>query len=211
MKKILLNIVIVFFALNLQAQLQSDTTSAPATPENTALEAEPEPEPEAINAAEPQKQKKKSSFKMSKLFFGGSLGMTFGSFTSIRVNPLIGYSFTPKLSAGITGLYEYRTYDYLGQTKKSNDYGGSIFARFRVVQPIYLHAEYSYISYEFYDVNDKSYRQGVPFLFVGAGYVQRVGKNTYVYGQILFDVIQSDKSPYSQWEPFYSFGVSVGF
>ena len=52
---------------------------------------------------------------------------------------------------------------------------------------------------------------GFRFCLLGAGYSQNVGGNAWLNIQILFDVLQSDKSPYNNWEPFYSVGVGVGF
>ena len=162
--------------------------------------------------AKTEKPKSKSSFKMSKVIIGGSLGFSFGSVTSVRINPLLGYKLTPKLTTGITGLYEYNSYDYAGYGRQNySNYGGSIFSRFRFVPMAYLHAEFSYTNYEFSGFNNQKYRQGVPFIFLGGGFAQRVGRNTYAYGQILFDVLQDSNSPYSDWTPFYSVGVSVGF
>lgn len=124
---------------------------------------------------------------------------------------MVGYSITPKLSAGITGLYEYNSYDTYYGRKNYTNYGGSVFSRFRIIPQLYAHAEFSYINYEFNGLNNISYRQGVPFLFLGGGYAQRIGGNTYAYAQILFDVLQDSNSPYEDWTPFYSVGVSIGF
>lgn len=158
------------------------------------------------------KPKKKSSFKIRNMIIGGSLGFSFGSVTSIRVNPLLGYKLTPKLTTGITGLYEYNSYNNAGYGRqKYSNYGGSIFTRFRFIPAIYMHAEFSYINYELSGFNNEKYREGVPFIFLGGGFAKRVGRNTYAYGQILFDVLQDSNSPYTEWTPFYSVGVSIGF
>jgi hypothetical protein len=51
----------------------------------------------------------------------------------------------------------------------------------------------------------------VPFLFLGGGLSQQLGENSWMYVQILFDVLQDENSPYSSGEPFYSIGFGVGF
>lgn len=196
MKKLIFSLLGIALAFNLLAQNTSDSTQV-----NQKYTKQEKPRE--------TKQKKQSSFKMSKIFIGGNLGLTFGSVTSIRINPLLGYNLTPKLSAGITGLYEYNSYDtYVGRQNYSN-YGGSVFSRFRVIPQLYAHAEFSYISYEKIIYGED--RTGVPFLFLGGGYAQRIGGNTFAYAQILFDVLQDKNSPYADWAPFYSVGVSVGF
>ena len=71
--------------------------------------------------------------------------------------------------------------------------------------------EYAGYNYKNYYETGESDREWVPFLLVGGGYNMRLGKRTSVNAQVLFDVLQNDKSPYSRWEPFYSVGVGVGF
>jgi len=56
-----------------------------------------------------------------------------------------------------------------------------------------------------------SEREWVPFLLLGGGYSQKIGRNTWAYAQALWDVIQDAKSPYASGEPWISVGVSVGF
>jgi len=46
---------------------------------------------------------------------------------------------------------------------------------------------------------------------LGGGYSLPLGGRTSLNAQILFDVLQDDRSPYRNWEPFYSVGLSVGF
>lgn len=201
MKRIIFSLLGIILAFNLSAQNISDSTQL-----NQKYTKQEQPNQEQPKQT---KQKSRSSFKLSKIFIGGNLGLTFGSVTSVRINPLIGYNLTPKLSAGITGLYEYNSYEtYYGRQNYSN-YGGSVFSRFRVIPQLYAQAEFSYISYEQIVLGED--RTGVPFLFLGGGYAQRIGGNTFAYAQILFDVLQDKNSPYADWAPFYSVGVSVGF
>jgi len=196
MKKFLLFIALWVFVFNLNAQTQGERSQN---------------QPKFSPQEKTKKQKQEPSFKTDKLFFGGSLGFSFGSVTSIRINPLIGYSLTPKLSAGLSGLYEYNSYDtYYGRQNYSN-YGGSVFSRYHFIPQLYAHAEFSYINYEFSGLNNATYRQSVPFIFLGGGYSNRIGGNSFVYAQILFDVLQDSNSPYLEWTPFYSVGVSIGF
>ena len=160
--------------------------------------------------AEPIKyNNSKASFK--KLYFGGSMGFSFGNYTSVRIYPLIGYKVTPKLSAGFKFMYEYAKSNYYSESKTYNNYGASIFSRYRIIPQIYLHAEYSYMNYQSYKFNGESYRYGVPYLLLGGGFVQRIGASSFAYAEILFDVLNDSNSPYAEWAPFYSVGVSVGF
>lgn len=145
-------------------------------------------------------------FDKSKLYYGGYMSLSFGSYTVIGISPLVGYKFTPKLSSGVQLSYEYSSYN----DNSSSNYGGSVFARYRVVPKIYTHAEFSTVNYEIYNFNGKD-RKWVPFLFLGGGFSQPISKNTWLTAQVLFDVLQNENSPYKDWEPFFSIGVGVGF
>ncbi len=155
--------------------------------------------------------KKESKFDKSKMYFGGYANMSFGSYTVIGVQPLVGYKLTPKFSIGGKVSYEYiKDKRYLEDYTTSN-YGASVFSRLRILPTFYGHVEFSSMSYDLYDAEGNNSRKWVPFLYVGGGYSQRLTKNSYLNAQILFDVINSDNSPYKNWEPYYSVGIGVGF
>ena len=146
----------------------------------------------------------------SKIYYGGELGLNlFGDVFRIRVAPLVGYKLSPKASIGAKVAYEYLNYSDSDFT--ANNYGASVFGRYRVIPQIYVHGEFVYTSYEFPTFPSGSEREWVPFILLGGGYVQRVGPRTFVYAEVLFDVLMDDNSPYKDWEPFFSLGVSVGF
>jgi hypothetical protein len=157
----------------------------------------------------------------SKWYYGGTVGFNFwGDYFYLSVNPLVGYQVSPKFSVGGKLQYAYindQRYDPLELT--SNNYGASIFTRYRPIYQIYLHAEFAYASYENYTIftplNGAPYaeseRSWVPFLLLGGGLVQRIGPNASVYAEVLFDVIQDDNSPYENWDPIISVGAGVGF
>jgi hypothetical protein len=154
----------------------------------------------------------------SKWYYGGTVGFNFwGDYFYLSVNPLVGYQVSPKFSVGGKLQYAYindSRYDPLELT--SHNYGAGIFARYRPIYQIYLHAEFDYASYEDH-YRDRitnevvSKRNWVPFLLLGGGYVQRVGPNASVYVEVLFDVIQDENSPYENWDPIISIGAGVGF
>ena len=67
------------------------------------------------------------------------------------------------------------------------------------------------MNYELYNVYGQSDRVWVPFLFIGGGYSQSIGKRAWLNFQVLFDVLQNSRSPYSDWSPFISIGIGKGF
>jgi len=154
------------------------------------------------------KQKPPKSNFAQNLYFGGNFNFTIGSYTSIGIWPLIGYKATPKLSVGLQPGYEYLKYERLtGSNFETSNYGLRAFTRYRFIPAAYGHVEYAAINFETWD----SDRLWVPFLFVGGGYTQQVGGNTFAYVQLLFDVLNSQNSPYRSGEPFWSVGIIAGF
>ena len=155
-----------------------------------------------LKAQEPKKETKKQ--QPSKIYYGGTLGVSFGSYSSIRIEPLIAYKITPKFHAGLKVGYQYASYD----NHTMSNYGASVLARYRVIPVAYLHAEYSTWSI---DYRDPLGRQTVPFLLLGAGYSPRLGPNTWGNIEVLWDVLNDNMSPYENGSPFVSIGVGVGF
>jgi hypothetical protein len=154
-----------------------------------------------------EKKPPKKGFTQN-FYFGGNFNFTIGNYTSIGVWPLIGYKATPKLSFGLQPGYEYLKYDRVGGGSfETSNYGIRTFTRYRIIPEAYAHVEYAAINYESWD-NERIW---VPFLFVGGGYTQQIGGNTFAYVQLLFDVINNENSPYRSGEPFWSIGIIAGF
>lgn len=164
--------------------------------------------------AQPQNQnpsKKQQPPLYKRVYLGGYGSLTVGSYTRIGVYPLIGYKITSKLSTGLKIGYEYVSDNRYTTHYTTNNYGGSIFARYRVIPRLYGHVEYEMINYELYNFDGTSNREWIPFLYVGGGYSQPIGRNVWLTAQVLFDVLQDDRSPYNRWDPVFSVGVAAGF
>ena len=145
-----------------------------------------------------------------RIYFGGSVVFSMGGDVStIGVYPMIAYKVRPKWSVGLEAGYEHVTFDDFDQS--ADNYGGSLFTRYRVIPRMYLHAEYQMINYEMFTSPVSSERDWVPFLLLGGGLSTMVAPRTWAYAEILFDVLQDNNSPYDDWEPFVSVGVGVGF
>ena len=138
---------------------------------------------------EPVVQKPK--IDKSKLYYGGSVNLSIGSYTVIGATPMVGYKLTPKFSVGGQLSYEYVKDKRYSTDYETSNYGLSVFSRLRVVPQLYLHAEFSEMNYKLYSFNGSSSREWVPFLWLGGGYSQPITKNN--------------------WEPYFSVGVGVGF
>ncbi|MBX2841438.1 MAG: hypothetical protein KTR26_06675 [Flammeovirgaceae bacterium] len=166
---------------------------------------------EADSVQNTVKEKKDPRSIGERIYFGGNIGFSFGTYTRVSLNPLIGYKFTPKFSGGMAFGYEYVVDKRLPQTYQTHNFGLSFFTRYRIVPQLYAHAEYAWINYELFNSIGESSRETVPFFFVGGGYSQAIGNRTWLNMQVLFDALQDVRSPYKNWDPYITVGVGVGF
>lgn len=194
-KILLFTALLSLCAMNIFAQ-QPDTTAAP--PPQPAPQAQPQPA-------------KKSQPAASKVYYGGTVGFSFGDYFRISVTPWVGYKLTPKFSVGGKIGYEYIEDKRYEEKLTSHNYGGSVFTRYHLNPRVYLHGEFAYISYKYKISNLETDREWVPFIMLGGGLVQPLGGRSALIIEVLVDVLQDSNSPYEDWNPFVSIGVGVGF
>ena len=139
-------------------------------------------------------------------FVGGMLG---GSFSnnggSFEISPLVGYKVTEDFHVGTRLTYIYSKY----YGKSYNDYGGSLFARHRFFDFLFAHVEYEVLSVEYVNVNFEDERRTINSLFVGGGLFQSMGGRGFATIAILYNVLETEYSPYSN--PVIRIGFGVGF
>lgn len=149
-----------------------------------------------------------------RIWFGGGVGLSFGTVTAIQVDPLVGYKVDQagKFSAGLGASYWYYQDNRFAPPINYSGYGYRTFTRYRVLEPLYLHAEFLHLNVERYSVADDAIKRiWVPHVLVGAGYVQSLGGRSSIYFQVLFDVLQDPNSVYRSQGPIISGGIGVGF
>lgn len=163
----------------------------------------------------------------SKFYWGGNLGLMFGTYTVIDVSPLVGYKVTEKFHVG-TGLtytyYKYSedgTYNGGSTTKgfefSTSIYGGRLFTRYYALENIFLHVEDELINFDipfFSPFSNDVYfsRQWVNSVLVGAGY----GYNFNVDGPslsiaVLWRVNTAYEKFYPYQNPIIRVGLGFGF
>lgn len=81
--------------------------------------------------SEKGKKKKQGWYQETKFFFGGNLGLSFGTYTYIEIAPFVGYKITPRLWAGLGPKYMYMKYSNYYET---SIYGLKTFALFSVIK-----------------------------------------------------------------------------
>lgn len=205
MKTIMSSLLILFISAG---GFQAIAETIPPSAENGDEASNPPlVEETTIPDKKPSASKSQKSFR-DNIFYGGYINLSFGSYTVIGIEPMIGYKLTPKLSTGVKVRYNYIKDDRYAKEYTTSTYGGSIFGRYLVTPKFYAQAEAASYSYEYRPSGD---REWVPFLLLGGGYIQPLSERTWLNVEILFDVMQDEKSPYEDWEPFFSIGVGAGF
>jgi hypothetical protein len=152
-------------------------------------------------------EEEKKGFDKNKLFFGGTFGASFGSYTFVNVSPQVGYRFNKFFAAGtgINFIYSSAKYDYYTPPYK-DEYGVvglNIFGRVYPVQFLVIQAQpelnYTWGKIKFYDgsiPDQKLDPKFVPSLLVGGGVAIPMGGKGAMTIMYQYDVVQDPRSPY---------------
>jgi hypothetical protein len=125
-----------------------------------------------------------------KVFFGGGLGMQFGTTTAISVSPIVGYKPIDDLYFGLKGKYEY--YKYSRYNIGTDIYGGSIFGMYLFYESIAIYGEYEMLSleseyYSLYQPSSKS-RFWLKTPLIGGGYIQSLSGRAKIMLLVLWNL-----------------------
>ena len=142
-----------------------------------------------------------------RIFYGGNLGLQFGTITFIDASPLIGYRLTDKLSLGTGISYMYYREKFPGfQEFSTSIYGGRLFGRYIIYKNLFAHTEYEVLNLESFDINR---RINVTNILVGGGYRQHLGGRAYLNLLALWNINETADSPYRN--PIIRMGIGIGF
>ena len=157
---------------------------------------------------------------IKRLYFGGEFGLSFGSYTTLTVSPLIGYRLTPKLYTGVQFHYTWakHTVKTITGDKSYNyhNYGFSAFLRWYAIKNLYFHIEPEFMNYQQNEFDNNGIfieekRYWVPYIWAGAGLRKMISKRSWMSAHVLFDLLNDSNSPYREWEPRYSVGFGTSF
>lgn len=151
-----------------------------------------------------------------RIWFGGGVGLSFGTVTAIQLDPLVGYKVDQegRLSVGLGGSYWYLRDNRYNPAYDFTAYGYRTFSRYRFIEQAFAHVEFLHMNVEanrFGSLSEVAPRIWVPHLLLGAGYIQSLGGSGSIYLQVLFDVWQDPNSIYYGRGPIFSGGVGFGF
>ncbi len=149
--------------------------------------------------------------KVNPWFVGGMLGGSFSSYGgSFQVAPLVGYKITPDFNVGTRITYIYSRYNYGGTIGKKtfHDYGVSLFAQHRLFKFLVAHAEYEVLSVDYINDLNQNERRTINSLFIGGGLFQSMGGRGFATIVLLYNVLETKYSPYSN--PVIRIGFGIG-
>lgn len=151
---------------------------------------------------------------IDRLYFGGSFGLQFGTFTNISLLPIIGYRVTDQFSVGSGVVYHFIR---SGGVSFQN-FGGRAFAQHEILSgivnngAILVHGEYEVLSIEdirnFNNGQPERFRRTVSMPMAGLGYRQRMGEKASFDFLVLYNFNDID-SPYSN--PVIRAGFNIPF
>lgn len=152
----------------------------------------------------PQPEKKKSWSLSEKLFFGGGLGMQFGTYTNIEIAPLVGVKITPEWLAGGGFSYQFISARniYTNEVQSTSFYGPRVFTNYLLISDIFAHLEYEALSLEtkYYD-NMNMYpgqrRFWMDSFLIGAGYRMAISDRSSVNLMVLYNLNETSNSIYT--------------
>jgi len=163
-----------------------------------------------------QESKGKPSIS-ERLFFGGNIGLQFGTYTQIEISPIVGIWLMPRIAVAIGPTYRY----YKDQYNATDIYGVKSYMEFMVIQDInrvlpmgvhtgiFFHAEDEWLSLK------TSYWQTPPYenddrfsintVLIGGGLSQQIGRRSSLNFTILWPINESVYALYSNPEIRISF------
>jgi hypothetical protein len=151
------------------------------------------------------RQKEKVDF-VSRLRFGGWLGLQFGTITSINVSPMVIYQANNWLYPGIGFSYMYYNDKRYIPEYSNSTYGMRVFSSFYIWQDLFAHAEFETLNIEYYDQPGE--RGFINNIMLGGGYRQWIGNRAFAMFTILYNFNDTRYSPYRN--PIIRIGFGAG-
>ncbi|WP_435525329.1 hypothetical protein [Chryseobacterium indoltheticum] len=129
----------------------------------------------------------------NKWTFGGGLGVGFGSnsYFNLQVAPRVGYRLTNDLEVGLIGSVSWQTSDFY----KSTMFGFGPFVNYYFARSFFVsgNLQHFFINYEdkYYDFKNN---QQETALYLGGGYMQQIGNNSFMQIGLMYNVLYKENS-----------------
>jgi hypothetical protein len=166
-----------------------------------------------INRDTLRSNKKTSGEKLSdlksKFYYGGNIGVRFGTITNINISPLLGFKVTKDLSIGGGVTYNYYSQNYYGRKYSSTVYGTNSFARYFIQENIFAQIGWDRLNVFDYTSPIPNSRAWVDNILIGGGIKQPISSRGVIIASIFYNLNQTPLSPYQN--PIIQIGFNIGF
>ena len=176
--------------------------------------------------AQDRNEEEQGGFRKDKLFSGGSVSFGLGSNTfQVGANPMLGYSLTRWIDAGVVVNYNYISYRDVYQRNdklRSSTYGGGVFTRIYPVRFLFAQAqfEHNFIRQKYIPgdsgFGNETNQVEANSMLVGLGLAtERLAGDSrpFFYLSLLIDVLDNNFSPYRRSDgsimPILRAGIQV--
>ncbi|WP_299761849.1 hypothetical protein [uncultured Pontibacter sp.] len=190
-------------------------TGPPAPVEQPRPQPQPrereQPQPEPVVVQQEEDAQEESLRVIDKLYFGGSFGLQFGTYTSISLLPTLSYAVKPKFFVGVGGVYRFES----GLGLNFHHYGARGFTQLEMFNigsgAVLAHAEVETLSvqYEGFQGNGRYDRETLLMPMVGLGYRQRISNKGFFDLLVLYNGNDDRFNPYSN--PVIRVGFNIPF
>ncbi len=150
--------------------------------------------------------------KNTNLFYGGGLGLSLGNdYSYIELSPMLGIHLTPKISSGVSLMYRHTSDKRNSIDRSADDYGATLFGRYRLSSQIFLEGDLEHLNYERFFTDGSSERTNFDSVLAGGGFSSAVGSNASFTISMLYNFSYNEAdSPYT--DPLIvRAGFGVGF
>lgn len=165
-------------------------------------------------AKQEEKSKKpwlKEDFK-DRFFFGGNFNAVFGIYTIVNLSPLVGFKVTDKLNVGAGFIFNYYAVKYGSQTVSATFYGSHTFARYFVLDNIFIQGQYDRLYQPKINFAKGTLEKGwVDYFLVGGGVRQPLGDRAYLVASLLYNVNYEPNQISAYYNPLVQIGIISNF
>ena len=175
---------------------------------------------------EEEEVEKTGGFQKERLFTGGSVSLSLGNRSFlIGASPMFGYSISDWLDAGVTLNFNYTSFrdiSFSGDKLHETVYGGGPFVKLYPIRFLFVQGqfEHNFIRAKYFPGGGSNATTSVTrdanSLLLGAGFSsgrEPQSGRPFFYLSILFDVLNSENSPYAdaynRMVPIFRAGVQV--
>lgn len=148
-----------------------------------------------------------------RIYFGSSVGLSITQNNIVAdLSPFVGFKIFDRASVGLQGILNYQQVKYQGRVYNFSIYGAGVFARYVVLDWLYIQAEYDMLSVPNYNTYSLRPRQISDEIMAGVGFKNGDEKFSYFFN-IFYNIAPGINSPYYGYAiPIvYRAGFNVNF